>query len=345
MRLEGIQMGRAVAALMVVVFHANVFFLPQRLYDGVSAGRAFNMGYSGVEFFFVLSGFIMVLVHRRDFGRPDRALAFLRKRVVRIYPILWVVLVGVLILDRLAGTVSDPATIAASFTLWPIDGPLILIPAWSLQHEMLFYLLFLLAILDVRLGLGLFGLWILGCIVAALAGVEAYPYDFLFGSHNLLFPFGMLAALIATRVGAWPAWPVFTAGALLFLAVGLSETYGLTWNFSLRTVAYGIGALGIVVGLARGVLPAWRPLVFLGDASYSIYLVHGPALMIVVAVLRRFGAPWGLPPLATLVLISALATAAGALVHVLVERPLIGRLRSRSAERLVAAPFASMPKR
>ena len=59
---------------------------------GEGAGAAFNFGYAGVEFFFVLSGFIMVLVHRRDFGQPSKALVFMRKRVVRIYPIYWLVM-------------------------------------------------------------------------------------------------------------------------------------------------------------------------------------------------------------------------------------------------------------
>ena len=85
--LAGLQCGRAVAAVMVAIFHANVFLLPSKFYAGEGAGAAFNFGYAGVEFFFVLSGFIMVLVHRRDFGQPSKAVVFLRKRIVRIYPI------------------------------------------------------------------------------------------------------------------------------------------------------------------------------------------------------------------------------------------------------------------
>ena len=61
-KLDGLQAGRAIAALMVVAFHANVFILPSKIFDGVGAGSVFNMGYAGVEFFFVLSGFIMFFV-------------------------------------------------------------------------------------------------------------------------------------------------------------------------------------------------------------------------------------------------------------------------------------------
>jgi peptidoglycan/LPS O-acetylase OafA/YrhL len=81
-----LQAGHAIAALIVVAFHANVFILPDRLYHGGAASRAFNMGYAGVEFFFVLSGFIMFYVHAKDFSLPHWAPDFLRKCIGRINP-------------------------------------------------------------------------------------------------------------------------------------------------------------------------------------------------------------------------------------------------------------------
>lgn len=79
-RLDGLQAGRAVAAVMVVLYHLTVYFLPEHYYGGEKVGPGlFKMGYAGVEFFFVLSGFIMVFVHMRDFGVPERAPRFLEK--------------------------------------------------------------------------------------------------------------------------------------------------------------------------------------------------------------------------------------------------------------------------
>ena len=223
MKLEGIQLGRAVAALMVLLYHCNDFFLPERLYAGLDGGRIFRMGYAGVEFFFVLSGFIMILVHRSDFDQPDRAAAYLRKRIVRIYPLLWIVLLGVLALNHVAGRASDPSAIAATFTLWPIRGDLVLVPAWTLQHEMLFYLLFMLVIINVRIGLSLLAIWMAGCLAAAFVGPFTYPFSFLFSPYNLLFPFGMLAGLVVKKVSKRDARQAFATGLLLFVAVGLSE--------------------------------------------------------------------------------------------------------------------------
>ncbi len=83
-KLHAIQAGRAISATMVVACHANDFVLPLRLYDWRIALRGFGMGYVGVEFFFVLSGFIMFYVHRRDFGRPWKFWQFIYKRFIRI---------------------------------------------------------------------------------------------------------------------------------------------------------------------------------------------------------------------------------------------------------------------
>lgn len=161
--LNGLQGGRAVAAIMVAIFHANVFLLPTGFYGGQTAGAVFNFGYAGVEFFFVLSGFIMLLVHRRDFGHAEQAGAFLKKRVLRIYPIYWLVLLFLLAIyfaspGRGPDHAREPMAIVTSFLLWPtVQGPIMQV-AWTLQHEMLFYLVFAVMILHLRIGIAVFGL-------------------------------------------------------------------------------------------------------------------------------------------------------------------------------------------
>lgn len=334
-RLDGLQAGRAVAALMVVLFHANVFFLPEQYYGGGTGPQIFSMGYAGVEFFFVLSGFIMIFVHRRDFDRPGQASRFMTKRVLRIYPIYWVIY-GLLTLAYFAVPRSgppdarDPETILTSFLLWPMPEPPVLEVAWSLQYEMLFYLVFTLLVLNLRIGIAAFAIWMAGCLWAAAAEVGSYPVGFLLSPYNLLFAFGILAALGFDRIRGAAIRPVLWAGVGLFLAVGASEQLaGVQWQMAPRTWLYGIGAALAVAALAAGAVtpPDW--LVFLGDASYSIYLVHVPAMSFLGLVVVELGAPWDLPPLAMLLILTLHAVIAGAAVHVLIERPLLARLTRR----------------
>lgn len=344
-RLDGLQAGRAIAALMVVAFHANVFILPDRLYDGATSSRVFNMGYAGVEFFFVLSGFIIYFAHAKDFSQPRRATEFLRRRIIRIYPIYWVIFGTLLVLyflmpGRGPEQARDAQAILTSLFLFPSSDLPIMRVAWTLQHEMLFYLMFLLSLLNLRLGAAAIGLWALGSIVVSLMGDGAYPWDFLFSAYNVLFLFGIWAAITFRRLSVGTARVLTAIGLLLFLLTGLSEAFDLIeWNKAVRTWSYGVGAAMATAALAAGAISSPRWLTFLGDASYSIYLAHLPAMSFFVIVLAKLGAPWGLSPHLSLILMIAWGAAVGSCMYVLVERPLLKRLYN------AGKPFATSSER
>jgi hypothetical protein len=91
-KLAGIQTARGVAALLVVIYHATrELSLPQYL-GFIGLGNASGFGRAGVDFFLVLSGFIISYVHHGDVGHPDRLRRYLWRRLTRIYPIFWVIL-------------------------------------------------------------------------------------------------------------------------------------------------------------------------------------------------------------------------------------------------------------
>ena len=87
-RLDSLQVFRGVAALLVVLHHAGTFSVGH--FGAPFLGNALDWGASGVDFFFVLSGFIIYFIHRPDLGRPERLRGFALKRLVRVYPIYWV---------------------------------------------------------------------------------------------------------------------------------------------------------------------------------------------------------------------------------------------------------------
>jgi exopolysaccharide production protein ExoZ len=333
-KLDGLQAGRAVAALLVVAFHANIFILPDRLYRGEAASRAFDMGYAGVEFFFVLSGFIMFYVHAKGFSRPDRASHFLRRRIVRIYPIYWIVFGALTALyfiapDRGTENARDPEMILTSLLLVPTPELPIMRVAWTLRHEMLFYLVFVLVILNLRLGTIVFGLWMVLCLVAASLGWTGFPWDFFLSAYNVLFMLGIGAAMVYSRIPADRARGLLVLGVAIFLFTELSESFGLLeWDKALRTWAYGVGAAMVTTALAAGALSPLRWLTFLGDASYSIYLVHLPAMIFLAILLGKAGAPWDLPPILSLLGMIVLSSLVGGCTYAFVERPVLKRLSS-----------------
>ncbi|SHJ27301.1 acyltransferase family protein [Wenxinia saemankumensis] len=327
-RFDALQAGRAVAAILVVLYHADGFVLPLRLYDGATAWAGFGWGYAGVEFFFVLSGFIIAHVHRRDIGRPARIGRFLRRRIVRIYPIYWAILAVLLIGYALmpAGTpeaARAPASVLASLLLVPTEARPILPIAWTLEHEMAFYLAFVALLVGARIGAALFGLWMGACALALFHPATSFPASFLLSPYNLLFAFGVAVAIAHPRLPRRAAAPLLAAGIAGFLAVGFSEQYLASWPLGLRTLAYGISAAAVIAALARARYGAPRFAVFLGDASYAIYLVHLPAMNLAAIALAPLGIADLLPPLAAMAALSVFAMLAGVATHLAVERPLL----------------------
>jgi peptidoglycan/LPS O-acetylase OafA/YrhL len=178
-----------------------------------------------------------------------------------------------------------------------------------------------------------------------LAGSLKYPFNFLFSPHNTLFLFGMGAALISRKVAHTGAIAAIVIGVVVFFGVGFSEVLGgVRWNPDLRTVAYGLGATAAVAGLASGSVRAPRWLRFLGDASYSIYLVHSVAMAVIVVILKAVGAPWSAPPLVMLLVIAGLGVCTGVIVHLAIEKPVLaalGRYTGRPKSQVgVPAPSA-----
>ena len=91
-RFGSLEVGRGLAAAMVAMSHA-LSLLAEPRWLGVEpfGGRFANMNV-GVDFFFVLSGFIVTFVHWHDLGRPERLGRYARRRFTRVFPAYWIVL-------------------------------------------------------------------------------------------------------------------------------------------------------------------------------------------------------------------------------------------------------------
>lgn len=331
LHLSTLQAGRAVAALMVVLYHIQVFLIPERLHPGVSFFRPLAIGYSGVEFFFALSGFLMAYIHARDIALPERGWKFMAARISRIYPAYLAVVIPLFALwwslpD--AGPENMPADVVAyNLTLLPTNGAPLLEVAWTLQFEMMFYVFFSAMIFAGRVGIAAVVAWFVACVVFLFLPKPAFPWSFLLSEYNLIFLFGALAALFFRRIDASFALPLCAIGLLVMAGAALSDLYGV-WplGVALRTVALGFGAALIITGLAAGELNhGWSAapvLKLIGDASYSIYLIHMPFLTIATAIFLKLGFSASGPVFLTAAILLVSSTLAGVIFHRLFERPL-----------------------
>jgi exopolysaccharide production protein ExoZ len=348
-----LQAGRAIAALMVVLYHCYIILeLPK--YWNHSWKKYLLCGHSGVEFFFVLSGIVILNAHWADRGHPEALKSYAWKRFRRIYPIYWLVLAAVLPIYYLiptfgTGVERQPAVILSSFALVHIVNDSTVLPvAWTLYHEMMFYVVFAFIIVRRVPGLVLLGVWMSFSVYALVSPIANPLWSAYTSPLHLLFGFGMVVMLIV-RGAKVPAPHVFLfLGAAGFIASCVHENL-TAGAFPMAPICYGFTAALCALGLMelessrRITVP--QALSFLGDASYSIYLVHFPALSIMAKIIYPLWLRMKVPLILPFVLLAAGSVAVGVLVHLFVERPLLKVLRTRksasNARVIVAESFRS----
>jgi exopolysaccharide production protein ExoZ len=174
---------------------------------------------------------------------------------------------------------------------------------------------------------------VIGAVFCALIAIRYFyadlpnPFAYWFNPLIIEFVFGMAIAL-AYRAGVrLPMWLVCTlvASGLAVLGWSWSQAHFFDPPSWLRVPVWGLPALAIVGGFALAIKPVpqnlfWRVTGFLGDASYSIYLVHTLALGVPRLVLGRFVDPASAPWL-YLALIVLATVIPPLIVYVYVEKP------------------------
>ncbi len=325
-----VQVLRFVAAFAVVCVHST-FYTNERLAHDFPV---LSQGSHGVRLFFVISGLVMILSSERLATQDKGWLAFAIRRIMRIVPLYWLILTfKVLALLMTSGLALhshfDPIYALKSYFFIPainIDGEIKPLHGvgWTLNFEMFFYLLFTIALL-LRLPVvrSIAPVLIL-CAAAAPFRSDAWPVALQFYCDPVVIDFlaGMVIARQVQR--GLTVSPVLATllvtGGLLGLFLPIWPAAHLTLFQSLLVTAFStatvVGAIPLEPKIGRH-LPRWC--IFLGAASYSLYLIHpiiAPASPVLFAKLGL-----ALPTLAVLGSM-IIAMTGGALLYVLVENPL-----------------------
>lgn len=329
-------------------------FVAHGFYMGVPAQYDFTFlwGRWGVCFFFVLSGFIIAHVHWRDIGAPSQTPNFLWRRFIRIFPTYWLALCVFIAVRNGLGNpdyrlVFTPIELAGNVALWPGFPDLLVPMAWTLRHELLFYTLFALAIVDKRLGLAAFSIWLAlllwnvahqtPCEMLTIAAQRCMaqnsnttptsPAWFLLTANvNLYFFVGMGLALAfrANAIGRVTAISAAICAASFFIDRSIESTYALALSQA--------SAFSTLVSLAIWLSTKIRAPAFalwFGDISYVFYLFHMTVMLMAHGLLKRLSLqlPWQVEPVIALLL----ALLASHVITKYFERPVRERLSRRKA--------------
>lgn len=334
---SNIQALRAVAALLVVVGHA----LHETETISALVGRAapdlsFIYWGFGVDIFFVISGFIMAYTSADLFGQRGAWRVFLTRRLTRIVPLYWllttVLLVGGAIAPRLLNVpIDDWQHVLASYAFIPsLRGPGEIRPVmalgWTLNMEMFFYVLFAGALtLPFRSGMTALAL-VIGAL--ALFGLIVRPeqVQLAFWTQSIILEFLMGCLLGAAYLKSARLTPVAAVMVAAVGILGMVKFAGPEVESSVPdALRWGIPALLIVAAAALAKSVTSRVMLWLaalGNASYSLYLVHPFVLRPMRNIWTHFVGV-ALPLTAYVAAAALLATVVAILTYRFVERPLL----------------------
>lgn len=327
-----VQYLRAIAAILVVIFHhANAI-------EAVYAPGSWTLpaGAFGVDIFFVISGFIMWTIAS---AKPTTPAKFMQRRIIRIVPLYWAITMLTAFVSTSQGVGLDLTPdfgrlFHSLFFLpqWSAEYPSLVAPTllvgWTLNLEMLFYAIFAGALfLPERYRLASLCIILFAMASARLfIGVSDHPAINLYSESIIAeFAFGILLGWaymngLSNFIARQSRW-VF---GLVFILLGFGVLAIENEQLFTRAIYWGMPAFFIVLGtLFLEPLIARRPIrlfKFLGDASYSIYLVH---LMAMALGQKFIGAKIAAQmPMTALICEVLFATAVGCIVHIVMEKPM-----------------------
>ncbi|HEX4301330.1 MAG TPA: acyltransferase [Rhizomicrobium sp.] len=346
-----IQYLRAIAALMVVVFHV---FSEMTHFGYRGEWHVFLA--SGVDIFFVISGFIMWYITSADTISPA---AFYRKRIARIVPLYWlmtsaVVAVFLIRPQLLSTTRLTFGRVICSFLFIPFPSSLpphklepVLVTGWTLNYEMFFYLIFGLCLFLPR-ERRFFAL--IAVLLACVTCQQFHPAENSLGefySSSILLEFGggvaIAYAFSRGRVlGLVPSLALVPLGAISLILFASNDALPALITRGLPALAIVAGAISIEQQYR---IPNLRIPRLFGDASYSIYLSHALVLSAITQLWRRVepsNATWNLVLFALLATLTA--SLAGLAVYRWIEVPLQALVhRRRIALSAASSESAALP--
>jgi peptidoglycan/LPS O-acetylase OafA/YrhL len=287
-KIYSIQMLRGIAALSVVIAHSSHKISQM----GVENTFGFSFLGFGVDIFFIVSGFVMMYITDRNGTAVNNdylrlVSSFIKDRVIRIIPLYWfftlLSLCVFLVLPDMVNSSGGGTGIIQSFLLLPVPtGTKFLIQnGWTLTYEFLFYIPFAALMLSGKYQ-KIIGVILFFVLIDILSGIwqsdnfasYSIKYEFVLGMAIYLFYTGKLyqsltvaiVAFFLAYLNAGDQGRVFHEGIAAFIVVLIAVS---SEKFLLKVIFY------------------LRPLIFLGDISYSLYLSHPFILQGISVIFKR----------------------------------------------------------
>ncbi len=280
-RLDALTATRGIAAMLIVIFHFGLEVFPFS-----EAQRLFSKGNMAVSYFFTMSGFIMCYTY---YNHPISFKTFITKRLARIGPVYWLAILSSLF------TIADKTNLVAAlglnvlFLQSYIPGYALTInsPGWSLSVEVFFYLLFPFLLKLYKLHPKRF---VIASILFYIASqiIHLYLVKDTTGTnalHELVYyhPLGHLNSFVIGMAGYYVFNNMYTWRSAYTVLLIVCATAALVWlPYSKHNGLLAPLFILLIIGLAKQPVGwlTWKPLVWLGEISYGLYILQMPVFIL-----------------------------------------------------------------
>ncbi|MDQ6477293.1 acyltransferase [Dyadobacter sp. LHD-138] len=300
-RVEQLDGLRGIFSILVIAHHHNAFR------DSIFYNNFFVINSSlFVDFFFVLSGFVIAMNYVEKLNSTESFISFIKKRFIRLYPLLFFTEVLFIVANLIGNqsTLKNATDLPLFYYLQsgldtltfmgstPILGDWMGInyPAWSISSEMISYVVFgiVLVLLPAK------KYWVFALISVACVGFIVFKDEYM-----LVYDYGFIRGLLCFCMGIFTfallreksfTLTLYEIPYLILLVGAMYATHHYEWNL-IRLIFPVLFALGIIIfasssGIVTKLLSS-KPFQYLGRISYSIYLNHAIVLIFVNICLFR----------------------------------------------------------
>ena len=275
---NNIQALRGMAAFMVVLFHMLGQFKAMNLSNSYYESIA-QFGYIGVDIFFVISGFVMAKTTHNLANNPKNALNFMQKRLLRIFLGYWPILIFAIIIYALLipDILAKKDILASVFLITTNMQKLVIGPSWSLTYELYFYFILCLLLMSNFINKIVFlSLLAIIIVLKILFLPQSNHYLDFFLSHFLLeFLAGFFVFYLKKQLLSQYMLPIILLFAITALTIGVNLPIADDWTRVVTFGFFGVCLIALAIHLednkifiANGIVKK------IGDASYSLYIVH-----------------------------------------------------------------------
>ncbi len=335
-KIDTLQVLRGFAALLIVIYHAVLDI--EGLYGSEDIFWNHEPFIYGIDLFFVLSGFVMIYTAYEQTG-VTQAKRFMLRRLIRIVPIYWfytLLLVGVLFLmpNALGGVEFSIANFLKSLFFVPYyDHDALLYPflklGWTLNYEIYFYAVFaLFLLLPRKLLMPALTVFFLSTVLFKDYLLPEGIIRVFYGRDIVLnFLIGSWIGFLFIKDVRLPKWFVYLGCATLITSI--------VWMFNADRVEEYTGydfpkVIFATLIISLLVLPKKsqhiklpKIAVFIGDSSYSLYLMHSFTIGAIIYVIAASGLQESLSPWLTFIICVVGSLIGGGISYLLIEKPLL----------------------